>query len=78
MPKDSKTKPAKRDLAGVGERVRSLRGKERQQDFAAYLGIAQGQLSKIECGKLAPSVEVLLRLRDRFGRKVDWILTGRE
>lgn len=38
----------------------------------------EGQLSKIERGKVAPSVEVLLRLRERFGKKVDWILTGKD
>ena len=78
MAEDPKSKPAKPDLVAVGERIRSLRGGERQEDFAAFLGIAQGQLSKIERGKLTPSVAVLLRLRERFGKKVDWILTGRE
>src|SRR5712691_12290918 len=52
------------------------RGAERQDDFAPYLGIAQSQLSRIERGQIAPSVEVLLRLRERFGKSVDWILTG--
>jgi transcriptional regulator with XRE-family HTH domain len=56
--------------------VRELRGKERQDDFAPALGITQGQLSKIERGFVAPSVEVLLRLRERSGKSVDWILTG--
>ena len=78
MAKASKSKQSTPDLVGVGERVRSLRGDVRQQNFAAFLGIAQGQLSKIERGKVAPSIEVLLKLRERFGRKVDWILTGRE
>ena len=76
MPREkAQSKP---DLTAIGERIRLLRGDERQQEFAVFLGIAQGQLSKIERGKIAPSVEVLLRLRDRFGKKVDWILTGRE
>jgi len=47
-------------------------------DFAPSLGITQGQLSKIERGKLAPSVTVLLRLQERFRKSVDWILTGKE
>jgi len=75
MARKSRTKP---DLAAIGRRVRELRGAERQDDFAPFLGITQGQLSKIERGKLAPSVAVLLRLQERYGRSVDWILTGEE
>ena len=73
MPKASKIKA---DFVAIGERIRQLRGAERQDDFAPFLGIAQSQLSRIERGQIAPSVEVLLRLRERFGRSVDWILTG--
>ena len=63
-------------MAAIGRRIRELRGTERQDDLAPELGIAQGQLSRIERGILAPSVEVLLRLRERYGKSVDWILTG--
>jgi transcriptional regulator with XRE-family HTH domain len=73
MPKISKAKP---DFAAIGNRIRELRGSERQDDFAPFLGIAQSQLSRIERGQLAPSVEVLLRLSERYGKSVDWMLTG--
>jgi len=66
------------DLAAVGKRIKQLRGNERQDDFAPSLGITQGQFSKMERGIVPPTVEVLLRLRKRFGRSVDWILTGEE
>jgi len=75
MARKSRAKP---DLVAIGRRVRELRGAERQDDFAPQLGITQGQLSKIERGKLAPSVTVLLRLQERYGKSVDWILTGGE
>ena len=75
MPKRSK---AGGDLVAIGRRIRELRGAERQDDFAPKLGIAQGQLSKIERGRLAPGIEVLLRLRERFHKSVDWILTGKD
>jgi transcriptional regulator with XRE-family HTH domain len=42
------------------------------------LGITQGHLSKVERGMLAPRFEVLLRLSERFGKSVDWILRGEE
>ncbi len=47
-----------------------------QDKLAGYLGISQGQLSKIERGKIGPTVETLVRLSGKFGKSVDWILTG--
>jgi transcriptional regulator with XRE-family HTH domain len=49
-----------------------------QEDLARYLGISQGQLSKIERGKLGPTVEILIRLVKKFGRSADWILMGQD
>ena len=74
----AKKPTSKADLVAVGRRIRELRGKVLQDDFAPSLGITQGQLSKIERGKLAPSIDLLLRLRERGGWSVDWILTGKE
>ena len=76
----AKAPSQKADLAAIGRRIREMRvGKgELQDDLAPLLGITQGQLSKIERGKLAPSVEVLLRLQERFGKSADWILRGEE
>ena len=74
MPKGSKPHA---DLVAIGRRIRQLRGSELQDDFAPFLGISQGQLSRVERGMLAPSIEVLLRLKERFGKSVDWILTGK-
>jgi transcriptional regulator with XRE-family HTH domain len=65
------------DLKAVGSRIRQLRGTAFQEELAVYLGISQGQLSKIERGRLGPSAEILVRLAERFGRSTDWILTGR-
>jgi transcriptional regulator with XRE-family HTH domain len=75
VPRKSKAKP-KADLVAIGRRIRELRAAVLQDDFAPELGITQGQLSKIERGVLAPSVDVLLRLRERFRKSVDWILRG--
>jgi len=65
------------DLKGIGERIRQLRGELLQEELAEFLGISQGQLSKIERGQWAPTVEVVLRLSERFKTNVDWIVTGR-
>lgn len=75
VPRKSK---ASADLAAIGQRIRQLRGSERQDDFAPALGITQGQLSKIERGLLAPNVDVLVRLGKFSKKSVDWILTGED
>ena len=65
------------DLKSIGSRIRQLREGILQEELAAFLGISQGQLSKIERGKLGPSADTLIRLVHRFGKSADWILTGK-
>jgi transcriptional regulator with XRE-family HTH domain len=63
--------------ATVGRRVRELRGLEKNQaEFAAELGISQGQLSRYEQGHTEMGAEVLLRLAQRTGKSIEWLLTG--
>ena len=66
------------DLEEIGCRIRSLRSEMLQGDLARYLGISQGQLSKIERGKLGPTAEILIRLVKKFGKSADWILMGQD
>ena len=65
------------DLKSIGLRIRQLREGVLQEELAAFLGISQGQLSKIERGKLGPNADTLIRLVHRFGKSADWILTGK-
>ena len=55
---------------------RKIRGQILQEELCTYLHVAQGHLSKIERGKTAPSLEMLILLSDRFHKSVDWILWG--
>ncbi|MFI5089731.1 MAG: helix-turn-helix domain-containing protein [Terriglobales bacterium] len=64
------------DLKAIGARIRQLRGHVHQEELAAYLGVSQGHLSKIERGQWAPTVEMLVRLSERFKTNIDWIVTG--
>jgi len=73
----TKVDKARADLKSIGLRIRQIRGGVLQEELATFLGISQGQLSKIERGKLGPSLDTLMRLVDRFGRSADWILTGK-
>jgi transcriptional regulator with XRE-family HTH domain len=63
----------------VGRRLRELRGFDiTQADFARQLGISQGQLSRYEKGKSEIGAEVLLRISSRFGKSMEWVLTGKD
>ena len=66
------------DLKAIGARVRALRGNASQEEFAPKVGISQGQLSKIESGRMAPTLDTLIRLASRFEKSLDWIVTGKE
>ncbi len=67
------------DWRAVGRRLRELRGFDlTQKELARQIGISQGQLSRYEKGKSEIGPEVLLRVSQRFGKNVEWLLTGRE
>jgi transcriptional regulator with XRE-family HTH domain len=62
----------------VGRRLRELRGFDITQiDLAQELGISQGQLSRYERGESEIGPEILLRISNRFGKTIEWILTGK-
>ena len=67
------------DLKAIGRRIREIRGFDLTQvAFGKLLGIGQGQLSKLELGESAPTLEVLRRVRTFSGKSIDWIVTGEE
>jgi len=67
------------DLAAIGRRIRELRGFETAQaEFARELGVSQSQLSKYERGVTEPPLRLLVRLGERFGKSLDWFVTGKD
>ena len=66
------------DLRSIGRRIRELRGKSTQEEFAKELGFSQAQLSKYELGQSAPPLGLLTKLRKARGKTVDWILKGND
>ncbi len=73
---EKRARGAKPDLRAIGLRIRSLRAEMKQVEFASELGISQAQLSKIERGEVAPTLELLVLLSNKFKRTVDWIVNG--
>jgi len=65
------------DLQALGTRIRQLRTQTTQEEFASFLGISQAQLSKYELGLSAPPLAVLIKLAEKYGASIDWILTGK-
>lgn len=49
-----------------------------QDEFAFKVGISQGQLSKIENGRMAPTLDMLVKMANRFGKSLDWIVIGQD
>ena len=69
----------KLDWKAVGERLRQLRGfHANQADFARELRISQSQLSRYETGESEMGAEVLLRVAQKFGKRIEWLLTGKD
>jgi transcriptional regulator with XRE-family HTH domain len=65
------------DWKAVGRRLRELRGFDMtQKEFARRLGVSQGQLSRYEKGKTEIGPEALLRIARKFGKSIEWLLTG--
>ncbi|MHB8485809.1 MAG: helix-turn-helix domain-containing protein [Candidatus Acidiferrales bacterium] len=61
----------------VGRRIRELRGFDMtQQEFAGQIGVSQGYLSSIERGDKEIGAEILLRISQKFGKSLEWLLTG--
>jgi transcriptional regulator with XRE-family HTH domain len=66
------------DLAGIGRRIRQLRGFETTQaEFARLIHVAQSYLSALERGEKEPGAAVLLAISQESGKSVDWLLTGK-
>jgi transcriptional regulator with XRE-family HTH domain len=67
------------DWKAVGRRIRQLRGFDTNQaEMASAVGVSQSYLSAIERGKKEPGAAVLYRIARRYGRSIEWILTGTE
>ena len=60
----------------VGERIRELRGKLSQEEFAKKLGVSFRTYQRYDTGERIPHPHVLSRIAEKFNTTVDWILTG--
>jgi transcriptional regulator with XRE-family HTH domain len=62
-------------IVSIALENRKPRGRIRNQTHGLFFDVvSQGHLSKIERERIAPSIEILLLLADKFRKSVDWIL----
>lgn len=59
-------------------RIKELRKSVRLtgKEFSRTLGIDNSQYSKIESGKLTPTIQQLLEISSHYNASIDWLLTG--
>lgn len=60
----------------LGERIRFIRGKETQAEFAERVGIAKGSIGGYENDKNSPSAEVILKICVKNDISCEWLLKG--
>lgn len=60
----------------IGRRLKEVRGKLTQADFADQLGIARQSIRRYEMGERLPDALTLFRIMSKFGADPAWILTG--
>lgn len=65
------------DWKAVGRRIRELRGFDTNQaELAEMIGVAQSHVSAIERGQKEPSATILLRIAKKYGKTMEWLMTG--
>jgi transcriptional regulator with XRE-family HTH domain len=65
------------DYKEIGRRIKDLRGRARQKDWAGRIGCDQGYISQVENGVTKPSLAFLRGVGSITNASIDWILTGK-
>ncbi|WP_206215317.1 helix-turn-helix transcriptional regulator [Desulfovibrio sp. ZJ200] len=61
----------------LGARIRLARGKTSQGVFAALIGVSKGSLGGYERDENLPNTDVALKICQKTGFSVEWLLSGR-
>ncbi|MBC7954223.1 MAG: helix-turn-helix transcriptional regulator [Rhodospirillaceae bacterium] len=60
----------------IGSRLRSVRGKMSQDEFAGHLSVHKETVGKYERNLMQPGSDVLVRLHQNWRVDINWLLTG--
>jgi transcriptional regulator with XRE-family HTH domain len=66
------------DKENIGKRIQEIRKRNKlnQIGFAKSLNLAQQTLSQVETGMIAPSLEFLQNLTEKYCISYEWVLHG--
>ena len=64
-------------MNSLGSRIKIIRGTANQIQFSADMGIPQTNLSRYERDVSVPDLELLVRLADKYGVSLEWLIAGR-
>ncbi len=64
----------------IGDKIREIRRKSKlkQVEFVAALDIDRSYLSKIECNKIKPGRELLIKMSKEFNVSLDWLTSDQD
>ena len=60
----------------IGERIKQIRGKVSQKEFAISIGVAQNTLGNYERGDRTPNADVIVRIAKDYDVSFNWLLLG--
>ena len=66
----------KRPVAGIGDRIREVRGALSQDEFCKHLGLPKRTLIRYESEQTYPTAETIGSICDVFGIDPKWLLFG--
>lgn len=68
------------DKIKIGSQIKEVRklNELSQVEFAAKIGVSQGNLSEIETGRLFPSLDTIIKIVDTFNLDINWLIKNGE
>lgn len=68
------------DLKEIGNRIRSLRNSENMslQQFADSIDCDKSTLSRIENGKISPTIYCFCMISEKYGLSLNYLIFGRQ
>lgn len=64
------------DAAAIGGRIKTIRGKLTQDEFAKQVGVARSSIVRYENGQREPNAEFLVKMQQVLGVDPLWLLSG--
>jgi transcriptional regulator with XRE-family HTH domain len=67
-----------RNIYMIGERIKQIRGKEPQEEFAKRFGVSRSTILRYESDERKPDTDFIAALCKAYNVNANWLLTGEE